>query len=66
VRLPPGYLLPEGKTMKDVLRIDDELLASEGLDPEWSGFEPKPEGEESDSEAPLIVGVANIGALGPL
>lgn len=35
MNLPPGYLLPEGKTMQDVLHIDAELLASEGLDPEW-------------------------------
>jgi hypothetical protein len=32
MNLPPGYLLPEGKTMRDVLRSDEELLASEGLD----------------------------------
>ncbi|HEX7279308.1 MAG TPA: hypothetical protein VF255_06740 [Solirubrobacterales bacterium] len=44
--LPPGYLLPEGKTMQDVLCMDAELLASEGLDPAWPGFDAKP--EESD------------------
>lgn len=33
VKLPPGYLLPEGMTMKDVLRIDAELLASEASIP---------------------------------
>ena len=27
VKLPPGYLLPDDMTMKDVLRIDAELLA---------------------------------------
>ena len=32
VDLPTGYLLPEGKTLADVRRIDFELLASEGLD----------------------------------
>jgi hypothetical protein len=37
--LPPGYLLPEGKTMQDILRMDAELLASEGLDPERLGFD---------------------------
>jgi hypothetical protein len=41
VKLPPGYLLPEEKTMKDVLRLDAEILASEGIDPEWPGFEVK-------------------------
>ena len=62
----PGYLLPEDKTMRDVLCIDAELLGSEGLDPVWSAFEPKPEGEESASEARRFVGVPGIGALGPL
>ncbi len=47
--IPPGYLLPKDMTMKDVLRIDADLLASEGLDPEWPGFEEKP-GEGSDSD----------------
>jgi hypothetical protein len=32
MNLPPGYLLPEGRTMLDVLRMDEELLASEGID----------------------------------
>jgi hypothetical protein len=34
VNLPPGYLLPPGKTMDDIRRIDLELLAGEGLDVE--------------------------------
>lgn len=34
MKLPAGYLLPEGKTMADIRRIDLELLASEGLDVE--------------------------------
>jgi len=40
MKLPAGYLLPEGKTMADIRQIDLELLASEGLD-----IEPKIEGE---------------------
>ncbi len=32
MKLPDGYLLPEGKTMADVRRLDLELLASDGLD----------------------------------
>lgn len=32
LKLPAGYLLPEGTTMADVRRVDLELLASEGLD----------------------------------
>ncbi|HWN74025.1 MAG TPA: hypothetical protein VNN15_09490 [Solirubrobacterales bacterium] len=39
MNLPPGYLLPEGKTMQDILQMDAELLASEGLDPKWPGFD---------------------------
>lgn len=50
MKLPPGYLLPEDMTMKDVLRIDAELLASEGLDPEWPGFGEKPAVEDADSD----------------
>jgi hypothetical protein len=43
MNLPPGYLLPEGKTMQDVFSMDAELFASEGLDPAWPGFDEKPE-----------------------
>jgi hypothetical protein len=43
VKLPPGYLLPDDMTMKDVLRIDAELLASEGIDPEWPSFDEETE-----------------------
>lgn len=32
MKLPSGYLLPEGKTMQDVLNMDAALLASEGLE----------------------------------
>lgn len=31
VKLPAGYRLPKGTTMADVRRLDQELLASEGL-----------------------------------
>jgi hypothetical protein len=30
--LPSGYLLPPGMTMADVLAVDRELLAQEGID----------------------------------
>ena len=43
MNLPPGYLLPEGKTMRDILDMDAELLASEGLNPDWSGFDEEPD-----------------------
>ena len=32
MKLPAGYLLPEGTTMADVRRLDLELLASEGIE----------------------------------
>ena len=32
VKLPAGYRLPKGTTMADVRRLDEELLASEGLE----------------------------------
>jgi len=50
VKLPPGYLLPDEMTMTDVLRIDAEILASEGIDPEWPGFEERQEDAEPDSD----------------
>jgi hypothetical protein len=50
VKLPTGYLLPEGKTMQDILRMDAELLASEGIGPEWPGFDERREDSESDSD----------------
>ena len=31
LKLPAGYRLPKGTTMADVRRLDQELLASEGL-----------------------------------
>ena len=49
INLPPGYVLGEGRSLEDVLRVDAELLASEGLDPEWPGFEEKPEEDDKDS-----------------
>jgi hypothetical protein len=50
IKLPAGYLLPEGTTMADVRRLDLELLASEGLDvkelqDEDSGEQDRPEGD---------------------
>ena len=48
--LPPGYLLPEGKSMQDILRMDAELLSSEGIDPQLPSFEEPPESSEGDSD----------------
>jgi len=48
--LPPGYLLPEGKSMQDILLMDAELLSSEGIDPELTSFEEPPESSEGDSD----------------
>ena len=50
MKLPTGYLLPEGKNMQDVLRLDAELLAQEGIDPQWA--EPEAGGEVSGSTEP--------------
>jgi len=32
MKLPAGYRLPKGTTMADVRQLDQELLASEGLE----------------------------------
>lgn len=45
--LPPGYLLPEGKSMQDILRMDAELLSSEGIDPKLTSFEEPPRASKS-------------------
>jgi hypothetical protein len=39
VKLPAGYRLPKGTTMADVRRLDQELLAGEGL--EVQGYKAK-------------------------
>lgn len=44
MKLPAGYLLPEGTTMADVQRLELELLASEGLD--VKDLQPKDDPEE--------------------
>jgi hypothetical protein len=50
VKLPAGYLLPEGTTMADIRRIDAELLASEGLDPKRLGLPERQEDADSTSD----------------
>ncbi len=50
MNLPAGYLLPEGKNMRDILRLDAELLAREGIDPGWAEPESTPSDEGSDSD----------------
>jgi hypothetical protein len=45
LNLSPRYVLGEGQTVNDVLRINAELLASEGLDPKWPGFEDRADSE---------------------
>ncbi len=44
MKLPDGYLLPEGKTMADVRKLDLELLASESLNVK----DHRPEGDRKD------------------
>lgn len=46
VKLPAGYRLPEGTTMADVRRLDQELLASEGAEVKGS------QDQKSDQETP--------------
>jgi hypothetical protein len=44
VKLPAGYRLPKGTTMADVRRLDQELLASEGLKAQGPGSKESHEG----------------------
>jgi hypothetical protein len=44
VKLPAGYRLPKGTTMTDVRRLDQELLASEGLKAQGPGSKESREG----------------------
>ena len=46
IEAPSGYVLGENQTVKDVLRVEAELLRSEGIDPAWPGFR-KRSGERS-------------------
>jgi hypothetical protein len=48
VKLPAGYRLPKGATMADVRRLDQELLASEGL--EVQGYKGKEGREDTPPE----------------
>ncbi len=50
MNLPAGYLLPEGKDMQDILRLDAELLASEGIDPGWAEGKASPSEKDPDEE----------------
>jgi hypothetical protein len=49
VNLPAGYLLPEGKDMHDVLRLDAELFASEGLEPRGPDSGSTDDGAKADT-----------------
>jgi hypothetical protein len=49
MKLPAGYLLPEGKTMADIRQIDRELLAAEGLDIEATKS-PKPSDKTAEAD----------------
>jgi hypothetical protein len=40
VESPEGYLLGPNRTPEDVLAVADELLRSEGINPDWPGFKP--------------------------
>jgi hypothetical protein len=46
VKLPAGYRLPKDTTMADVRRLDEELLASEGLKVQGPG------GKDSHKDGP--------------
>jgi len=48
MKLPAGYLLPEGTTMADVRQLDRELLASEGV--EVQGLQAEEGHRETPSE----------------
>jgi hypothetical protein len=39
IETPGGYVLAPGKTPEDVLARTAALLESEGINPDWPGFE---------------------------
>lgn len=39
IETPGGYVLAPGKTPEDVLARTAALLESEGIDPDWPGFD---------------------------
>jgi hypothetical protein len=47
VKMPRGYVLGENQRFEDLLAVQAELFRSEGLDPEWPGFD-KPVDDQDD------------------
>ena len=45
VKIPAGYLLPDGKTMADIVKLDLELLAAEEEGASTSESDGEPDGE---------------------
>ena len=41
VEAPDGYLLGPDRTPEDVLAVTDDLLRSEGINPEWPRLQDK-------------------------
>lgn len=62
VKLPAGYRLPKGTTMADVRCLDQELLASEGL--EAQGHKAKGGREEVPPEEGVAPRVSDGRRLG--
>lgn len=48
MNLPAGYRLPKGTTMAGVRRLDQELLASEGLDAQGHKGQGRPQEDSSE------------------
>jgi hypothetical protein len=38
-----GYILHDREQVEQLLALEAELLRSEGVDPEWPGFDSKPD-----------------------
>ncbi|MEA2187059.1 MAG: hypothetical protein QOK16_2070 [Solirubrobacteraceae bacterium] len=45
---PKGYVLKNKDEVRDIMKVEAELLRSEGIDPRWPGF-PCSTDEQDDS-----------------
>jgi len=46
VEPPTGYGVRDREAVERILAVEEELLTSEGIDPDWPGFLEEPESEK--------------------
>jgi len=51
VELPKGYVLADKQAVEQIMKVEAELLRSEGIDPKWPGF-PERDTKRADPKDP--------------